>query len=225
MVTENMDVLAALLRLGSKYDMPALRALAVSMLEASCPSSLHAYWDLWKRAPIRRSADDYKVMLHLARECNVPHVVPICMWQLQPLVPAHYTLRQLREPFVSPATGMEYRLDEATMSAMLVAIWMCIDRYAEIMPTLFNKSNSCLTEDVCVLEFNSATESFNQSYRDILLPVEDIAALATEVICRVCKARITTAWSSAAATTWQMLPQFYDLQPWDDLRASLAAEE
>jgi hypothetical protein len=225
MVMENMDVLAALLRLGSKYDVPALRALAVSTLEASCPSTIHAYWDLCKRVSIERSADDYKVMLHLARECNVPHVVPLCLWQLQPMEPTYHTLRQLREPFVSPATGMEYRVDEATLTSMLVAAWKCIDRYADMASVIFSKSHVCLTEEHCDYEFNAAMQSVCQNYQDVLLPIEEIAALATEVICRSCKTRTTTAWISEATKTWQMLPEFYDLPPWDDLRAFHVAEE
>jgi hypothetical protein len=225
MVAENMDILAALLRLGSKYDVPTLRALSVATLEASCPSTLGAWWSLQQGTRILRYADDYKIMLHLARECNVPHVVPVCLWQLQPMEPSHHALRQLREPVVSSATGIEYRLDEATISTMLVAIWKCIERYAAIAPQVFIKSDSCLIDEDCTYELGHVRENFSRDYRDILLPMEHIRALEMASQCEECDVRNNAKWISLATATWNMLPEFYDLPPWDDLRASLAAEE
>jgi hypothetical protein len=187
-VKENRDALAALLQLGTKYKIPSLRSLAIARLEAMCPSPLDAFRALQSKGWADRLVD-YKVMLLLSRSCNAPHVEHMCLWLLLPPDSSPNCVQLLREPIVSPASGLKYRLEEKTITTLLAAIWRCIDRYGEVAAHfVFQTSNQCETTEDCGHYFTYARETCHKHPLDILQPIHDISNLAAINICQECDA-------------------------------------
>jgi hypothetical protein len=221
-VAENMDTLAALLRLGTKYEVPAMRSFAIATLEAACPSTLAATRDLKPKRRVEQLAE-YKVMLFLARECDVPHVVPVCLWKLLPQSPSSESLRLLRESVVSPRSGIEYRLDEATITSLLVAVWRCSDRYGQVARVVFEQSDDCQTSEDCE-ELLRMGRDYASPF-DILKVFKDMTHLPVYGLCPRCAEAGETEWEDEAETTWDILPGFFDLPPWTELGKEQTSEE
>ena len=83
-----IEVVAAFLRLGTKYEMKALRAEAVKVLYSYCPADLTAFDNVLKMETFSRSSAPIKPvdwifldMANLARECNLLSLLPETFFQ------------------------------------------------------------------------------------------------------------------------------------------------
>jgi hypothetical protein len=199
--------------LGTKYDVPSLRSLAIARLEMACPSSLDAVYALKSKSWTDRLAD-YKVMLILARTCDVPHIMPLCLWQLLPPNPTLNCMELLRIPVISPGSGIEYRLDEATITTLLTAVWRCIHRYGDFARKVFEESSKCMKPGDCRAFFAFARNNMHDHPFDVLQPFRHISNLPVDVLCQRCVAKSKRQWDDESAATWDMVPGFFDLPSW-----------
>jgi hypothetical protein len=128
-VSQRFTVLAALLRIGTKYSVAYFRRLAISKLTTIFPSewAMHLACD-GLHARQQHIADWVDIakyaVLALARECNIPVVVTSVLLDITPLEgrTLDWWKHECDQCFISE-DGHEYRLDASTQLQCIVAGW------------------------------------------------------------------------------------------------------
>jgi hypothetical protein len=227
-----LAVLAAVLRLGTKYSVPYLRKIAVNRLVELFPYTYEAYdqrpgeWPYdncnWEQGAI--------VVAALARECNVLAILPCCLWVLTP---------DFADEIADFSPGSEdatctledkkvYALDVDTFGLCVRSGW----RLHGLRQLLIFKG---LTSIVCPGAISCRSEETQAALDDQLLRHENrereaYVRLLESLphhwwmnhfkICDLCSKVGAGIWEHGCASMWERLPELYDLPPWNDLVAA-----
>jgi hypothetical protein len=223
-----LAVLAAVLRLGTKYGVTYLRDVAVARLVELFPHEFEAYFareqDEW---PYEESCEEGAlIFIILARECNIPAVLPCCLFALTPdfgddisklTVGAACTLED----------GRTYELDPDTYSLCIRAGWRLSDLrqrlISDALSTVLCVGPSCRDARTMTREkeqlLRSPTLSEGSLMR-LLEPIDSHWWVREFKLCDRCGNVAAAIWKLGQLKTWDQLPEYYGLAPWDELVAA-----
>jgi hypothetical protein len=223
-ITTRLVVVASILRLGTKYGVAYFRQIAVARLLQAIPTTLDQYLELQKGPATvfegQGHMDTMLVVLHLARECNLPALLPCCLWfwtAISGELSREYRPGTVGSSFTTE-DGRLYALDVDTYSLCLSAGWQLDERRRKtITATLMtcgHDDHSC---------FEDATQLLEDLLRDRDINVLQMLGMTwwgSEFdLCDACAEKAAELWDMGRRATWKVLPSFYELAPWEELLA------
>jgi hypothetical protein len=225
-----LAVLAAVLRLGTKYGVHYLRKIAVNRLVQLFPYTYEAY----DRRPDEWPYDNYTwkqgavVVAELARECNVLAVLPCCLWVLTPNFPDEIASYSPGSEDVTCTLEDEkvYALDFDTFGLCIRSGWRLNGLRQLLIFRALNficSSASCRSEETkAVLDDQILRHEDRErdAYVGLLDFLPDHWWRDEFKICDVCSEAAAGIWEHGRASLWERLPELYDLSPWNDLVAA-----
>jgi hypothetical protein len=231
-MTTRLAVVASILRLGTKYGVAYFRRIAVARLLQAVPTTLDQYAKLEKNANASFEGQSKKETmlagLHLARECNVPALLPCCLWFWTPAcgqLNREYLPGGEKSSFATE-DGRVYALDLETYSLCLAAGWR-LDGYRRRL--IESAVTNCDYDDDSCMEDASPRlmdhllrdrEALTLQHRSFIYLFEKIdwAWWSFDFrLCQPCAERINALWNTGREESWDALPGYYELAPWEEL--------
>jgi hypothetical protein len=222
-----LAVVASILRLGTKYNVAYFRQIAVARLIQAIPTTLDQYTNLVQEddTPVFGGQENQQTMLvvlHLARECNVPAVLPCCLWYWTP-VAGRYNQENYpgkdNSSFITE-DGRVYALDFETYSLCLAAGWRMDDYRRKLLLTaLIN----CREEYECESCLSNVSETLSAIDRSFFIFLEniDLTRWANDFrLCDDCAECAGNEWDRGRKVSWDTLPSYYGLASWHELLAA-----
>jgi hypothetical protein len=230
-VNKRFACVAALLRMGTKYDVPLFRKLALGKLRALSPAT----WDeLATRKESNAIVADFDnrmapALLAIAIAYGVPAGLPFAMWWAMPTCSDRGAARALAEP-CAIGDGRAYVLEPHTVHGLLLGAWRCAERLMQAALKSFRASPNCTASGACgpVLAGRLAASAIPRvMVREIILRFKQLSVIRraegersfTEEVCEQCYKDATAAWEDERRKNWETLPSLFDLEPWDVLLA------
>jgi hypothetical protein len=230
-VSARFGAVAALLRLGTKYDVPLLRRLALTKVRALAPAT---WAELGARRESHAIVADFEnamapALLRLAAECALPAALPFAMWWAMPAGSDRANVRPLGAP-AAIGDGRAYALPPATVHALLLGGWRVAERCMQAALRVFRPAPDCAAPAVCapVLAGRLAASAIPRiMVREVLLRFKQLSVVRAgegerpfaEQVCAQCYAAAAATWEEERKRNWDNLPSFFDLEPWDVLLA------
>jgi hypothetical protein len=224
-MTSRLAVVASILRLGSKYGVAHFRRIAIARLFRAIPTTLDHYYEPDDSENF--SFEGYKrehtmlVFLHLAREYNLPALLPCCLWYWTPecvsLIPEYLPSKDGSS--VMTEDGRVYALDLETYGLCIAAGWQLDERRRRLIKGILRQ---------CSLEHPSCFGDASQLLDDLLTDL-DINLLEKIVsawwintfnLCDMCAGSAEAQWEIGRKVSWDTLPSYYALPPWKELLAA-----
>ncbi|KAJ7665933.1 hypothetical protein DFH06DRAFT_1470181 [Mycena polygramma] len=214
------DVLAAMLRLGRKYDIAQAHQDAVSRIHFEFPSDFNAFNDLdADMTQVRYQRGIYCDLLNLAFECGIYSSVPLL---------AFCCLRENKLETIF--NGVE-RDDGslATLSDDLkITMALSFGRMAlfqhESLAWLRDDSaiphRSCASRSRCTQQRNAMARVIDQDHEgqfNLSYTIDQWDDRWTGMLCGVCEEAATGIYELNRAKGWKMLLSFFGLGEWKDL--------
>jgi hypothetical protein len=221
---ERFSVVAAALRMGTKYDIPYLRQAAISKLDALCPSTLTAMRNILAGNKV---ICNYRTNVHiaisvLAKECDVGHLLPVSLLTLGPVSSTAMEFIGPGSLFVDDS-GREYHLDSDSAQLCIHASWIHADGYRRALKDSLVVSLRCSDPDACKSAFREclldefAPDPLDHYVQDCLWDRDGDVVYACDV-CDSCSADSLAVWTRAVERTWNDLPGMFSLGTWEALR-------
>ncbi|KAJ7157727.1 hypothetical protein C8R46DRAFT_1225271 [Mycena filopes] len=223
-----LPVIAAHIRLGTKYDFRGLLDLALERLTYENPTTLEEY-DARKLSDTRRivfyDGIEFDVIT-LARENNILSVLPCAFYRL--------AIRAHTDPVENLFEGVE-KADGARASISLHDLRVCMSGREKLMRaqmqtqgalgwyrfwgpgadcTNTNSAHCAKTRDVRLRDY--LNYPFLKALADF-----DWHDKKNKRLCDACKRGIQEAISIGRGKTWDDLPGFFNLPPWNELKNEL----
>jgi hypothetical protein len=154
-VTENLDVLNALFRMSTKYELAHFRKLSADRLKYICPDYSVTPIFLTGYSCGTQFSDNrlvWKAMLALARDYDVRVALPILYYRIAPMSEEERYWADLRKPYID-ANGRAYTVNDDIIDACLRGAWRLRGRRSEAIRQAFSRRDSC-TSDACLTVFN-----------------------------------------------------------------------
>jgi hypothetical protein len=234
-ILHRLAVLAAVLRLGTKYGVAYLREIAVVRLVQLFPHTFTAYLqiedlDQWPyRDSTRRQGALIGVIL--ARECNVPAVLPCCLFIWTPSFGGDISRfsPESSEAHLTLEDGRRYTLDLDTYSLCLRVGWQLSElRQRLILDAL---SSVVCPDDSCRSEATRSLMDYQILRREteydpgaLLCLLEDLGSgwwMYAFGICVPCGEEAASIWMQGCGKAWEKFPEYYGLSPsWEELVAA-----
>jgi hypothetical protein len=213
-----MSVVAAFLRLGKKYDIGILHAEAVKRLTYECPSSLEDFDKLEFWSMIEAENGLPIEIVRLARETDLPSVLPIALYCCCRCYNAPEILKG-----VKGRGGKHVALSSEDKEICIVANQRIIQAQAETTFAWMNPGHSSGS----LYKFCRSLTSCASARKDLLcrtfLPLpRSIALDLWEVewedgMCDVCIDDAKTSHNEGREKMWNDLPTFFNLSGWAEL--------
>jgi hypothetical protein len=226
-----LAVLAAVLRLGTKYGVPYLRKISVNRLVQLFPYTYEAYdqrpdeWPYdnctWQQGAI--------VVAALARECNILAVLPCCLWVLTPDFADEIASYSPGSDDVTCTLedGKVHALDVDTFGLLVSSGW----RLSGLRQGLIYKAltsiicpgASCRSDETKAILDDQLLRQADREVDAYILLLEflpDHWWRDEFKICDVCSEAAAEIWELGRASMWEQLPQLYDMPPWTELVAA-----
>jgi len=213
-------IVAAVLRLGTKYDAAALRQRAIDVLSTAYPGSLEAWGQRASKRLVPPFEDELAAYIELAIETDIRAILP-ALYYAASKVPLPDVLSMLHNLAVAPSVQWD-----ACRAFIIGREKLLLAEQASALAFLqpdFSRPG-CQNGSACVNQLNTATkrvllkpgdaEPFYQwCLKD---PAEAGKALA---LCNTCQGTVSTSIESGKYKVWEQLPVFFGLPDWDTLRA------
>jgi hypothetical protein len=207
-----------------------LRDVAVARLVQLFPHEYEAYvareQDEWPYEESCKHEMGALIFIILARECNIPAVLPCCLFALTPdfgddisksTVGAGCTLED----------GRTYVLDQDTYSLCIRAGWRLSDLRQHLISDALSSvvcvGPSCRDVHTMTREKEQLLQSPTLSEGSLILLLEHIKPqwwMHEFQICDPCGDVAAETWNLGNLKTWDQLPEYYGLAPWDELVAT-----
>jgi hypothetical protein len=227
-VTENLDILNALFRMSTKYELAHFRKLSVDRFKYICPDYSNTPIFLMGTSCGSRFSDNrlvWKAMLALARDYDMPVALPILYYRIAPMSEEERYWVDLRKPYIC-ADGRSYTVDDDIIDACLRGAWRLRSRRSEAIRQTFSRRNSC-TSDACLTVFNSRRAHLlaEAHISDVLNPAVMVFwSLSTflrgssdPAMCKACNDDLQARWNKEVWVTWNALPGYFGLPTWAEL--------
>jgi hypothetical protein len=203
--------------MGTKYDVPRHRKLAIDRLHDLFPSSLNrllpSLWARWHDthafADCRRN--HLALPIALARECDVPEILTSCIFRITALTgaEAQKNVSQFSASW-EEEDGRIYTMSPQDITTALICGWRLADRYREILVR-------CLLINVCA---GACRAEINETLFDgVELPVPGYddnlePYFENKGMCSSCAFDAATVWHKEMYKTVQEFPSYCGLPPW-----------
>nr|GAT56160.1 predicted protein [Mycena chlorophos] len=226
--TIQFSLVAALIRLGRKYDFIKLLKAAVKRLTHDYPSTL-ALIDARQRADFSLNIAPYPGIhfdaLSMAREHSIPSVLPIAYYWMIRAYPQTSWFDGLERPDGTSAHLAPGDLRVCLKAANKIFRTQFKDGYSLGWMTAPNPS-SCLFPTQCPArraEMLQKCIAVDPLLSGAQLVVESLSAAESWVkrCCTGCQPHLMQLMHAGRARGWEELPAFFDLPPWADLKNDL----
>jgi len=218
--------IAAIVRLGRKYDFKNLLAAAVQRLTYENPSTFESWEALtrivnnqlgYSATKIHHSASIMFDMLSLARENNVFTVLPCAYLRAVIFYPQESILDGIPSGVGPPSTlsSHDQRLCILGREKGLKAQWDLSDFTAWISSD--GPAPGCTTNRGCSTSKKTILQIVLQSG----LSFAPFIMVAEQQLCSTCQRHHLQVMAEARKKLWQDLPSFFDLPPWAELKDDL----
>ncbi|KZT69232.1 hypothetical protein DAEQUDRAFT_669967 [Daedalea quercina L-15889] len=219
-VTAKFPVVAAVLRLGTKYDAPALRQRAIDLLATAYPLSLEAWDARATKRLVPPFEDELTAYIELAIESDIRAVLP-AVYYAASKTPLPDFLDKLHTLRVAPSVQWD------VCRAFVVGRERLLQ--AEPAPTLaFLQSEfprpGCQNGSTCTNQLNLSVRrvlpqaSSSELYHQWCLDNPDKVGSALG-LCTACQATVATSITDGRKKVWEQLPGFFGLPDWATLEA------
>ena len=210
-------VLSGVLRLSTKYNVKGLRQIAMSHLNNAYPITLEA-WDKRDAAlPFSPEECPPIAVMQLAREANVPNILPIVMYCC--------SIRSLADILDGVTwNGTHFALSSTDQRTCLIARQALLTAKRRTVSTFLNPFEGitvCGTRAACNTGRLRAvfTNEDDADGCDPLWDRFDWDGYASTV-CPSCLAASKTSYKNSRTTVWADLPGLFDLPRWAQVKAS-----
>ncbi|KAJ7060904.1 hypothetical protein C8F01DRAFT_1058155 [Mycena amicta] len=215
------DLVAAMVRLGTKYEMTSVQTAAVERIQHEFPSSYTTWREL--------SSDFTKMVskpglaleiLELAIECKIRTSIPALAFYCVDI----YSLKSIIRDEVLDSNGTPIVPSVSTKMTLAVGVenvyrhqqtlykWLMLD---DIVP-----STSCMSKDKCEAGKHSVSSRYLSTEGDfttkLLLTWEKWWTKG--LLCDPCSKAVHVSYEIECRQTWECLPGFFGLPQWNDLR-------
>jgi len=198
--------ISGILRISTKYNMQQIRNKCMSMIQDKFPSTLAGCDDVIKRK-LLYSPSEIDRLIPLARETNIPHVLP---W-------AFYLCTQMGPDDILKNTVLSWK-DKALCLAGKECLWEAMKTLTHNFILRFTPAPYCTSncrprlpeapsEALDVIEMLRKAPHVLEEYKDW-------AALR---LCHKCQPFLQAQHRSGREKVWQSLPSFFQLGTWEDV--------
>jgi hypothetical protein len=221
-----LAVVASILRLGSKYNVTYFRQIAVARLLQAIPTTLERYTDVEDGDASmfqgHEKMETMMIVLHLARECNLPALLPCCLWYWTPVCGLYNQENRPGKDNSSFTTedGRVYALDFETHSLCLAAGWRMDDRRRKILNTALMNCRAGLDCDSCLRDVSETLLAIDRCSFAFLENIDSTRCANELYLCDECAAWASGEWYRGRKVSWDTLPSYYGLAPWHELLAA-----
>jgi hypothetical protein len=236
-ILHRLAVLAAVLRLGTKYGVAYLREIAVARLMQLFPHTYTAYLKIAELAhrghwPYKESTRRQGALISiiLARECNVPAVLPCCLFIWTPSFGDNISRfsPESTEAHCTLEDGRRYAPDLDTYSLCLRVGWQLSDFRQRLILVALSSAvctgESCRSEGTRTAMDDQMVRRDNDDPDEYLHLLEDLGYgrwMFVFQICAPCAEEAASVWKQGCCRTWEKLPGYYGLGPsWEELVAA-----
>ncbi|KAF7297741.1 BTB domain-containing protein [Mycena kentingensis (nom. inval.)] len=237
----HFDSVAAVLRLSKKYDIPSFRKRCVARLKTTFPASLTAFdvkskSRLWSEIHVGPGDDDWINFLiqtvHLARDAGLSSILPSVFYTLVMAETANPgALAKVSSPHIapSPVSHLQFQIPAADELTLLKGHQNMANDFgqgpmrwidsAPAMPLI--PCDTCSQSQTC--------QSTMHYYRGYLLSAHAtslpqlLIIFPAHIETRLCTACFKTAKNAHHAgrtDSWERLPSYFGLPPWEELLKS-----
>jgi hypothetical protein len=227
---KRVAVVAALLRLGTKYAVTYLRDIALRRLEIAAPSSRRRFIDCmdegddptldWYHRP-----HVHHLLLALARECAAPVLLPAGLFESSP----HTSEVSWPIGRYTSEDGRLYDATEDDLRAAFLGAWRLADRLRAARLKAVASRHACVETRECLLALPTSCRAATADvvFTHVTDSTEGLEAFVIEQVkgwfedilgfCEACAEHAATVWQDEKDSMWQDLPGLYNLPPWDIL--------
>ncbi|KAJ6581624.1 hypothetical protein B0H19DRAFT_1116050 [Mycena capillaripes] len=215
--TLSFPVVAALIRLGRKYDFRKLLDAAVELVMCENPATLEGY-----QAPNRAKSIIYYPgiefdMLALVRENNIQSALPCAYYR----VVKTYSQKQLFDGVARTdgtlATLAAVDLRQCNLSREKLITKQLQPGYTLGCVLKWDYNDDCTASQKCTKMRDKALRRSLESFMVRALYEQTVG----DGYCSACKARIQELVAAGLRKTWEDLPDFFDLPSWNELKNDL----
>jgi hypothetical protein len=220
--------------MGTKYNVCHLRQIAVARLLHAIPVTLNGFDEYNIEADIADWEESMvTACITLANECKVPALLPFSLWIRTP-----ETASQISELFgdasevqsVVTEDGRRYCTDAATYRVCMEAGWYLMERRQENLSRAvefecLDPSVPCRLQDFA-LYLSQCLRKNPRNLDNVWLLEAGVGRdwwFSTFDLCAECAGKAEELWEEGRVKTWDELPKFYGLAPWDELLAESKA--
>ncbi|KAH9926924.1 uncharacterized protein B0H18DRAFT_875934 [Fomitopsis serialis] len=219
-VRAKFPVVAAVLRLGTKYDAAALRQRAIDLLSTAYPNS----GDAWRQRTIQRLVPPFEnelaVYIELAIEIDIRAILP-ALYYAASKAPLPDVLSKLHNLAVAPSLQWDVcrtfiigreKLLLAEQASALAFLQPDFSR-----PGCQNAANCAALLNLAAKRTLPKPGDAEPFYQWCLRSPDEVSKTLT--LCIPCQGTVTTSIRSGRDRLWEQLPGFFGLPDWDTLRA------
>ncbi|KAF8903484.1 hypothetical protein CPB84DRAFT_1677981 [Gymnopilus junonius] len=207
--------LAAILRIGKKYQIDHLQAEGLKRLRDEFPKDLDS-WDVSfdKQVQLHYVADNCENIINLAHEVSVETVLPV--------VYLSYLNTQDSEGFSEYSKKAPRLLNEKAAQACLKGRERLIRKFLEIVkgwlvdPGIIPAA-TCIRGPACLNRKVEAILKIPGMDFETLNILEPLSPLYTTLLCCNCIHALIERYDEAREDIWRDLPTYFDLPEWDEL--------
>ncbi|KAJ7108756.1 hypothetical protein C8R44DRAFT_714111 [Mycena epipterygia] len=214
-------VVASLLRLGRKYDIPEVKQDALSRIHYEFPSDLETWTAIGDGdTKIECHVGIYVDLLNLAYECGIYSSIPtLALTCLQT-----HNLETLLTS-VPRADGSCVNLPDATKLTLAIALERILVFQRESLAWMDGDAviphTSCASPVACTQEkmFLNHTVAWRVKDKiDLTYTIDGWDALWSDKLCDVCEEAAMDNYNTSREKGWELLPSFFGLPGWKDLK-------
>jgi hypothetical protein len=217
--------------MGTKYHVAYLRKLGVSKLLTAIPLTMDTF-SAYAPHKLVKDWDKYTPLacLVLARECDVPAILPFCLWDTTPELPD-----DVKEYLGSHASryvtedGMAYNLDADTKLTCLNAGWVMSQRRQDNISWAVAEFECERKQPHCrgdgyVLALAGMLRGYPRPDQEGSISIFDNVSVrrwqSAFQLCTTCADEARGRWCTRTKETWDALPNYYGLASWEELIAA-----
>jgi hypothetical protein len=210
-ITSSFAALISFLRMGTKYDIKPLRAIAVKRLHVLFPSTVHELREANELRSQLADAPDYiKIVIELALPLDIPEVLPCAFWMRTPNGSDELVWQSAE---FRAADGQIYSLSPSSVLKCVRGAWALADRFRQCLKEVLECSPECTTPNACSTCFMYELRQSLQAgcELDMFLSWHNVTFLSLLHVCIHCLGQMMRTWDADLEKAWKELPPFFDL--------------
>ncbi|KAJ7081776.1 hypothetical protein B0H15DRAFT_445112 [Mycena belliarum] len=221
----SLPIIASHVRLGRKYDFTAILHSVLERLTDENPTSLDAYEALkrgngsYSATRVLNSRGIYVDTVTLARENNILSVLPCAYYRV--LISSSPTQIfdgvDRGDGTVATLSAIDQRRCSAGRAAILRAQWDTGNTFGWIQETIPAEETGCI--DVIACRRKKASFFHRHVVKGSFLAFS--SHIEHLKLCRVCSLDGETKLTEGRKKMWELLPTFFELPPWSELKDDL----
>ncbi|KAJ7725335.1 hypothetical protein B0H16DRAFT_1895124 [Mycena metata] len=216
-VPPSVELIAGILRLSQKYDIPLFRKDCFHRLRMQFPSTLAEYDSLSGRTLLREEPHMLIPLVSLAREFDQISILPLIFYSIVVTESDKYMFKVMNDLEVNfrPADrlaclqGYVRLLDLQSLTSMS---W--IDKDKGYIP-----ARSCPRYQACLMALKDIIYNMSRGQRPEIFVLGQWIAEWEVNLCDACRSKARKIFEDARQTCWNELPAVFGLPDWEELKS------